>query len=928
RSGLVTDYLSDEWFDCIRACVDEARKLGMEAWSYDENGWPSGFAGGELLKDKKNFALSIEHKDGAFPEIGEDIYETGSVIAVYKKNADGSFTLITEDCGEENYLILYRRFDESYVDTLDSAITDKFIEATHAEYKRRLSADDFGTAMPGFFTDEPQYYRWGHPYSNTLPAEFEKAYGCSIFEHLPAIFFDFDGADTFRYRYYYLIHKLFINNFIKKIYDWCNENGCGITGHAVEESSLGGQMMCVGGCMPFYEYETIPGVDYLGRGIQDDISFKQLGSACAQLGKKKALSEMFACCGWDVSPAELKRIAEVQYAGGVNVMCQHLYPYSERGQRKRDYPQHYSEHNPWDAYTTEFNLYFNNLGAALAQGQEYAPVLVIHPIHGAYCKYKKDDHRSLSEIEGKFFELSRLLGHNQIPYHYGDEWMMQRMASVENGKITVGQCTYDTVIIPFTYSLDASTAALLKDFIAQGGKIWLFDRKPDCIDGVPADCSWLEANMTREELFGVRRTVITKNGKGVPQLRHMTRLTDDGILVYITNITPNTLEDVHVQLPETGFPWAKLNLYTMELEPVYIADGTAVLSFTDSASFVLVSGQDIDCAPLTEKPALPRTFIPVPKTVKLAAHPTNVLTLDTASRSNDGITYDEPLSVMGIKDNLLREQYSGKVFLKFTFTLEYQPKTLKAVLEPMYERVTVNGTEITPDKNDWWFDKSFASAEISHLTHEGVNEIIVQVNHYQRDYVYYVLYSGVSESLRNCLVFDTEIENMYLIGDFSVRCDGSFTERERNADVFDGTFTLTAQPSVVPAENIVRGGFPFFCGRIETAFTYSYTAGKPTVLKLDGRFATAEIAVNGQKAGTMLFERTLDLAPLLTEGDNEITVILSNSMRNTMGPHHRHDPEPYGVGPGTFSFEKEWRGRECRGYVPSYAFVKYGMKKA
>ncbi|MBQ4353646.1 MAG: hypothetical protein IJC71_02000, partial [Clostridia bacterium] len=126
RSGLVTDYLSDEWFDCIRACVDEARKLGMEAWSYDENGWPSGFAGGELLKDKKNFALSIEHKEGAFPEIGEDIYETASVIAVYKKNADGSFTLVTEDCGEENYLILYRRFDESYVDTLDSAITDKF----------------------------------------------------------------------------------------------------------------------------------------------------------------------------------------------------------------------------------------------------------------------------------------------------------------------------------------------------------------------------------------------------------------------------------------------------------------------------------------------------------------------------------------------------------------------------------------------------------------------------------------------------------------------------------------------------------------------------------------------------------------------------------------------------------------------------------
>ena len=101
--------------------------------------------------------------------------------------------------------------------------------------------------MPGFFTDEPQYYRWGNPYSNTLPREFMNAYGYDILDKLPAIFFDFDGADKFRYDYYLLIHKLFINNFIKKIYDWCEANGAEITGHAVEESSLGGQMMCVGG---------------------------------------------------------------------------------------------------------------------------------------------------------------------------------------------------------------------------------------------------------------------------------------------------------------------------------------------------------------------------------------------------------------------------------------------------------------------------------------------------------------------------------------------------------------------------------------------------------------------------------------------------------------------------------------------------------
>ena len=56
RCGLETEYLSDEWYSCIRACVDEAKKQGMEAWSYDENGWPSGFAGGILLKNTDNQA--------------------------------------------------------------------------------------------------------------------------------------------------------------------------------------------------------------------------------------------------------------------------------------------------------------------------------------------------------------------------------------------------------------------------------------------------------------------------------------------------------------------------------------------------------------------------------------------------------------------------------------------------------------------------------------------------------------------------------------------------------------------------------------------------------------------------------------------------------------------------------------------------------
>ena len=46
RGGLQTAYLSDEWMECVNACLDEAGKCGIDGWLYDENGWPSGFGGG------------------------------------------------------------------------------------------------------------------------------------------------------------------------------------------------------------------------------------------------------------------------------------------------------------------------------------------------------------------------------------------------------------------------------------------------------------------------------------------------------------------------------------------------------------------------------------------------------------------------------------------------------------------------------------------------------------------------------------------------------------------------------------------------------------------------------------------------------------------------------------------------------------------
>lgn len=53
RVGLKTPYLGKEWFDCIRASIDEAKKQSLTPYLYDEDRWASGAAGGFVTRDPR-----------------------------------------------------------------------------------------------------------------------------------------------------------------------------------------------------------------------------------------------------------------------------------------------------------------------------------------------------------------------------------------------------------------------------------------------------------------------------------------------------------------------------------------------------------------------------------------------------------------------------------------------------------------------------------------------------------------------------------------------------------------------------------------------------------------------------------------------------------------------------------------------------------
>ncbi len=938
RGGLETEYLSEEWYDCVKVCIDEAKKLGMEAWAYDENGWPSGFAGGKLLEAPENYCVYLDHAfSETFPETLDDIY------AIYAVNGNKKPVKTEKKLDSaEKYLIVYKKADSSYVDTMRADVIKKFIDETHVQYKKRLG-DDFGKAMPGFFTDEPQYYRYKTPYSNMMEKWFEEEYGYSVFDAIPALFCDFEGAESYRYDFHKMTNTKFTEAFAKQIYDWANENGIQITGHAIEECSLEGQMVGCGSIMPFYEYEHIPGVDYLGRELKTPLLTKQLGSVCAQLEKKKALSEMYACCGWDVTPKELKRIADLQYAGGVNIMCQHLYPYSERGQRKRDYPAHYSDHNPWQSYTKDFNEHYNNLGYMLSMGKEDVDILVIHPIHSAWLTYKRiDSYDSIKKLDNDFRNLFTKLSNYQIPYHFGEESMMLRHASVNGNKIRIGACEYSTVVLPVIDTLDSNTVKLLSEFYANGGRIFTTDHHlPKYVDGKPADdsvfayltsCPDLSDDGVFEKLcMTVPFSLRNSDGKNIDTVNSMVRDTKEyGKLYYFTNLTAKTYKDAVLKVNGCNKLCA-LDILTLEkraLRGKVTENGCEVLlDIDDSESFILCEYDALDFLPYQTSAEI--KTIELPKSFTLDTLPENLLTLDRASVSFDGESFTELRPIERIRDNLLFEKYKGKVWLRFRFETEFIPEKLEAVIEkPSVIGLCVNGKEIAMgDKT--WFDQYFHVTDISSLVKTGENFITLCIDYYQDDYVYHVLFDNVMESLRNCLRFDTEIEAIYIKGSFRVKTETEkFPKTNELAYHYKGgdNFILVPQKYDIDAHDIVKDGYPFYGGKLPLKTVLSYKNGDATVLKLTGRYAVCDVTANGAFAGTLMFSDTLDLAPYLKEGDNELVLTICNAYRNLLGPHHCNPPEQAWVGPRSFSFEKGWKNSDsCQNFVYDYAFARFGI---
>ena len=888
RGGLKTEYLGEKWFSCIEACSKKAEELGMEAYAYDENGWPSGFVGGKLLDDIENHDKYLTYTIGEYDEKALVSYEmTGAGLR--RTNAP---------C--ENCLNVYEHYATSTADILNGEVVDKFLAMTHEEYKKR---DTY--SLKGFFTDEPQYYRWGTSYTRVLPDYFKKRYGEDILDGLGLLFVEEKGYRAFRYKYWKAMQELMLENFGKKIYDWCEQNGYKLTGHYVEETSLAMQMWCCAGVMPFYEYEHIPGIDYLGRGISHALAAKQVSSVAAQLGKKQVLTETYGCCGWDVTPQELKEIAESQYVGGVNLMCQHLLPYTEHGQRKRDYPAHYSNVNPWVKKNfKQFNDYFSVLGKILSESEEQVNVGILHPIRSAYFDYKRfpDDGKygvfeldeALRALVGKFTRL-------QIPHHYLDETLLAKYGKVEGKKLILGNCAYEYIVLPKMYTMDKTTEKLLREYVNAGGRVLLTDKKPAYLEGEEFDYGYLESNVSWEEILSAQPYAI-ENAGGI---RSAIRKDEEGrTFIYAVNLG----EEITAKFKLKN---AKSFLSYDILKDEYVKRNTTV-HFDKGQSYLLYLSEEEGAETVKRAPLY------LGKEFTVCGEPQNYITLDFVRFSTDGVHYSEPWHHMGVFNEMLARRYEGKLYLKYEFTVEDIPTKCDLFAEDTNTLgVKVNGVAVERNGSSD-VEKALYKYDVAKLLKKGVNEIVIEVNYYQSEQVYYALFGeNVTESLKNCLAYDTDIEAVYLKGDFGVY--GTFEKGKADNVLIGKDFRIGKQTKKV--RSLIEEGYPFFSGDIVLKQTVT-VEDIDSELVIDDRFQLIDAKVNGKEVGRLMFGKRLNLSGALVKGENEIELTLTVGNRNLLGAFHTLQQENFGVGPYTFERMGTWKEGKSSLLVESYAFVK------
>ena len=953
RPGLMTPYLSPEWFRLWKVAVEEAKHLDMNVWIYDENSYPSGFAGGwvpELMPESRGRGLSLKQQDvapqwsenllGVYQLRSNDFENVTASVKAGEPPATGRFLIATETLAANSPWYGNRW----YVNLLSPGVTEKFLQVTLEPYRRELGSE-FGRRIPGVFSDEPNIRpAGGWPWSEILVGEFQKRWGYSLLDHLPSLSEHVGDWRHVRHNYLQLLNEQFIEHWSKPYHDYCASNHLEWTGHYWDHEWP--NCLSVPDNMAMYAWHQRPAIDCLMNQYAENTHaqfgnarmVKELASVANQLGMPRTLCEVYGAGGWDLRFEDMKRIGDWLEVLGVNTLNQHLSYVTIRGARKRDHPQSFSYHEPWWRDYHVSAEYFARLSAALSQGAQVNQVLVLEPTTTAWM-YQGEPGR-LDDLGASFFKVVMALEAAQIEYDIGCEDILARhgkvLAQAPNQKsagaqIEIGRQAYSTIVIPpDTENLNTATAELLEKYASAGGRLVCLGEIPGRIDGVPSPRLQALTNNAGWSSLGLKaftdsfaaqdaskefRIERTEGAQGI--LFHNRRKLRDGELLFLVNTS--------LESPSTGSFYSSLHgverwdLNTGETEAYPFqktASGLKGEFVLQPCGSLLLFLSKQELSPAVQPSETVQVLKPQSQCEVRRLQP-NVLTLDyvdvTAggtSRSNmyfypanrfvwqqNGMDRDPWDSAVQFKDELVSKEVHGPGFeATYRFTIEGTPPadlTLVVERAALYS-VSCNGRPLTQTPGRWWLDKSFGCLPLGGTIHTGENVVTL--------------------TSKGFTMFH-ELEPAYLLGEFSLR------------PVEKGFAIVPVEKLEMTAEAARKGwnqqGAPFYSAGVgyQQTFDIPDTHGRFALTLADWNGSVAEVLVNGHQAGCIVAPPwALDVTRFVQHGKNAVQVNVIGTLKNTLGPHHGN-PALGAAWPASFQ-----KGPES-GPPPGteYSTVAYGL---
>ena len=216
----------------------------MNVWIYDENSYPSGFAGGlvpEAMPESRGRGLAFdEAKQPApswattcvarLPPDGRRLRERHRAGPSGRDAARGHATWSPRSLRAGNSPWYGGR---CYVDLLYPGVTEKFLEVTLERLPARDRRRSSASACPASFTDEPQLRpAGGLPWTDRPARRRSRSAGATACSTTcPACVRPVGDWKQVRHNYYQVLLELFIERWAKPYYDYCEKHGLEFTGH-------------------------------------------------------------------------------------------------------------------------------------------------------------------------------------------------------------------------------------------------------------------------------------------------------------------------------------------------------------------------------------------------------------------------------------------------------------------------------------------------------------------------------------------------------------------------------------------------------------------------------------------------------------------------------------------------------------------------